>query len=341
MGLIYEEMKRGFLSKIAYTNSLWGAGLLLLLAAAVATLFFPVGDASKTQSLLLNSISEYTFLGISIAETFKNVFVNHLMQFLFLLGTGLILQFMSSEFRLIRVRSYFPFFLFCMLGGTLLPVVHLDGAAIANLLLMYSFIRLFRSMNHGQEARYAFDASVLLALASLFQSRFLYILPTIWLVMGILQMLSFRSFLASIFGILSVFWIIGGICFLVNDFNFFLVYANDLTNFHFNNLSDISTAEISYIAFMVILMISAIISFWPRQHLDKLRTRNYLNSVLLIWFMLLILWLLSANDESYLLPLISLSAIVIAHYFSLVDTLFSRFLFFALLGLSLTVFISF
>ncbi|MCX6307488.1 MAG: DUF6427 family protein, partial [Bacteroidia bacterium] len=209
------------------------------------------------------------------------------------------------------------------------------------LLLTLSCYRLFHSLDHGFESRAVFDAAVLLSLASIFQSRLLWLMPTIWLVMGVLQVLNLRSFLASILGMLSVFWIIGGISFLIGDYGFLLAYANDLIGFHLFSLSDISSSEISYIAFLAVLMISAIISFWPKQHLDKLRTRNYLNSVLMIWLALLLLWFFSGNDESYMLPLLALSTLVIAHFFSLVDSLFSRIMFFALFGLSVTVYLSF
>jgi len=334
-------MRRGFLSDIAYSNALWGAGLLLLVTAALVNPLVYGGLVVGSESELFISLGGYTFLGFSLFDILENSLLNHLMQLLLLLGTGMALQYMSSEFRLIRVRSFFPFFLFCLLSGTILPILQVDGSAISCLLLTLSCYRLFHSLDHGFESRAVFDAAVLLSLASIFQSRLLWLMPTIWLVMGVLQVLSLRSFLASILGMLSVFWIIGGISFLIGDYGFLLAYANDLIGFHLFSLSDISSSEISYIAFLAVLMISAIISFWPKQHLDKLRTRNYLNSVLMIWFALLLLWFFSGNDESYMLPLLALSTLVIAHFFSLVDSLFSRIMFFALLGLSVTVYLSF
>ncbi len=334
-------MRRGFLSEIAYTNVLWGAGLLLLIASALVNHFvfgrLDVGSGSE----IFNALVGYTFLGISLPEFLKNPFLDHLGQFLLLLGTGLALQYMSSEFRLIRVRSFFPFFLFCLLGGTYMPVLPINGAALSTLLLTLSCYRLFRSLDHGVESRAVFDSTVLLALASVFQSRLLWLMPAIWLVMGILQVLNFRSLLASILGMLSVFWLIGGISFLMGDYGYLLAYSKDLVGFELFNISNISPSEISYIAFLAVLMISAITSFWPKQHLDKLKTRNYLNSVLVLWFALLILWFFSSNNEGYMLPLISLSTLVIAHFFSLVDSLYSRIMFFALMGLSITVFLSF
>ncbi len=341
LGLIYDTMRRGFLSTIAYSNVLWGVGLLLLLAAASVNHFVFGGVVFGSEDDLINALSGYTFLGFSLEEMLDNQFLDHLMQFLLLLGTGLALQYMSSEFRLIRVRSFLPFFLFCLLSGTILPELRLDGAALSCLLFTLSCYRLFRSLDFGFESRSVFDASVLLTLASVFQSRYLWLMPAIWLVMGILQVFNLRSFLASILGMLSVFWIIGGISFLIGDYGFLYAYSKDLIGFHLFSLSDSSSSEISYIAFLAVLMISAIISFWPKQHLDKLKTRNYLNSVLMIWFALLILWFFSANDTSYMLPLLSLSSLVIAHFFSLVDSHFSRILFFALLGLSVIVYLSF
>ena len=332
-------MRRGFLSNIAYTNALWGAGLILLLAAALVDHFIYGGLAFNTENEVINTFNQYTFLDVSLKNTLNYPFVYHLFQFLFLLGTALLLQYISSEFRLIRVRGFFPFFLFCLLGGAIIPNLPLDGATFSCFLFTLSILRLFRSLDYGLESRSVFDASVLLALASVFQSRMLWLMPAIWLVMGVLQVFNLKSFLASILGMLTVFWIIGGISFLVGDFNYLLAYSQDLIDFQMFRITGISSAEISYIAFLAVLMISAIISFWPKQHLDKLRTRNYLNSVLLLWFAMLILWFFSGNDESYMLPLFSLSSIVIAHFFSLVETLYTRLLFFALLTLSVTVFL--
>ncbi|HET9570458.1 MAG TPA: hypothetical protein VFP20_03500 [Bacteroidales bacterium] len=332
-------MKRGFLSNIAYTNALWGAGLLLLMAAAVINHIVQGHVDMNGGAESFNLINQYTFLNFSLYDTLKFPFLYHLLQFLFLLGTALLLQYMSSEFRLIRVRSYFTFFLFCLLGGTLLPNLTLSGATASCFLFILAIFRLFRSLDHGFENRAVFDTAVLLTLSSIFQSRMLWLVPAIWMVMGILQVFSLKSFLASLLGILSVFWIIGGVSFLIGDYSYLLAYSKDLLQFQLFPIYGVTSTEISYIAYLAVLMISAIISFWPKQHLDKLRTRNYLNSVLLLWFAMLILWFFSSNDESYMLPLLGLSALVMAHFFSLVDSLYSRLMFFALLILSVTAFL--
>jgi hypothetical protein len=326
---------------MAYSSLLWGLGLVLLLTSAAINHFLYGRLNVGPESNVLQALSEYSVLGITKMDLLQYPFWNHLMQFLLLFGAGLVLQYISSEFRLIRVRSFFPFFLYCLFSGTFLPLLSLNGTALSSLLLALACHRLFSSLENGMENRSVYDASVLLALASLLLSKLIWLMPAIWLVMGILQILNIRSFFASLLGILTVYWLIAGVSFLMGDFTYVLAYFKDLMGFELFSISAISPTEITYITFLAVLMIAAIISFWPRQHLDKLKTRNYLNSVLLLWLALLILWFFSSNDESYLLPLIGLSTLVIAHFFSLVDSHFSRILFFTLLGLSVVAYLSF
>jgi hypothetical protein len=326
---------------MAYSSLLWGLGLVLLLTSAAFNHFLYGRLNVGPESNVLQALSGYSVLGITKVALLQYPFWNHFIQFLLLFGTGLVLQYISSEFRLIRVRSFFPFFLYCLFSGTFLPLLSLNGTALSSLLLVVACHRLFSSLENGMENRSVYDASVLLALASLLLTKLIWLLPAIWLVMGILQILNIRSFFASLLGILTVYWLIAGVSFLMGDYTYVLAYFKDLMGFDLFNISAISPTEITYITFLAVLMIAAIISFWPRQHLDKLKTRNYLNSVLLLWLALLILWFFSSNDESYLLPLIGLSTLVIAHFFSLVDSHFSRILFFTLLVLSVVAYLSF
>jgi hypothetical protein len=200
-------------------------------------------------------------------------------------------------------------------------------------------MRLFGAAESKPANRAIFDASLLLALASLFQCKLLFLLPFFWIVMGVLQVFSFKSFSASLLGVLSVFWTIGGISFLVDNYDFLQAFARSLILFERMDFSTFSSAELAYTSFLGILMVSAVASFWPRQHLDKLRTRNYLNGILLLWTVVLLLWLFSGNDKSLLLLLFGLSSLMVAHFFSLMDTLFSRFLFLMLGGLSVAVYL--
>jgi hypothetical protein len=334
-------MKQGFLTRNANANRLWVLGVILLFLSAIQSMLFPAGEVQLPQVKAFEAFSGLEIFGYPIMNFFGKASVNHVFRFLLLLGCGLLLQYISQEFRLIRVRSFFPLFLFLVFSATILPMLPLNGSSISCFFFIWACLRLFNALESGETNRSVFDAFVLLAVASIFQSRLLYLLPVIWLVMGILQVFNLKSFFASLLGVLSVFWVIGGFSFLYGNYDFLLLIARNLIGFELIDITKMSAAEISYTSFLGVLMISAMFSFWPRQHLDKLRTRNYLNSVLLIWFVLLGLWLFSGNDMGYLLILLSLSALVVAHFFSLVDNLYARILFFLFLILSVTVYFLF
>ena len=329
-------MKKGFLTKIAYSNGLWIAGFLLLLFSVFGNMFYSFTDSRIVEIPAFAELYGLEIFGFPLDLLLRNQLFGHILRFLLLLGSALLLQYISSEFRLIRVRSFFPFFLFCVFSATIIPAVPFDGSSIACFLFCCSCFRLFYALD-GSVNRAVFDASALLTMASLFQSKIIYLLVVFWLVMGILQIFSFKSFCASIIGMISIYWVIGGLSFLMDDYYFIMTYFQNLISFELVDFNSFSPAEIAYTSFLGLLMISAMVSFWPRQNLDKLRTRNYLNSVLLLWFSLLALWLFSGNGFGILLLLFSLSSLMAAHFFSLIDIRYSRILFIIFIILSISV----
>lgn len=331
-------MKKSFLTKIAYDNGLWIISLLLLILSSFGNLIYLQSNPQEIKSLAFINMKGLDIFGYQLDFLLQNHLLGYFFRFVLLFGTALVLQYISSEFRLIRVRNFFPFFLFCILSATINPILSLDGSAVCCFFFCWSCLRLFGALEKGSVNRGVFDASALLAIASLFQSRILYILPVFWVVMGILQIFSFKSFLASFIGALSIIWVVGGLSFLWNDYDFLIAAGQDFISFRFVDFSEFSSAVIAYTSFLGILMVSAMFSFWPRQNLDKLRTRNYLNSVLLLWFALLTLWFFSGNNMGFLLCLFSLSSLMAAHFFSLIDTLYSRTLFISFVFLSVIVY---
>jgi len=331
-------MKKSFLTRIVYANGLWMVGLLMLLLSVFGNISYFYADKQAAGISAFTEIYGKNIFDFQLDLLFQNFFVGYLFRFLLLFGSAFLLQFISSEFRLIRIRSFFPFFIFCVFSATIIPIIPLDGTSVSCFFFCWSCLRLFAACETGPVNRSVFDAFVLLAIASLFQSKIIFLVPVLWIVMGILQIFSLKSFFASLIGAFSIFWIIGGVSFLYEDFTFLQKFSQDLIQHDLINFASFSPAEIAYTSFLGILMISAMMSFWLRQHLEKLRTRNYLNSVLLLWFSLLILWLFSGNDIGLLVILFCLSTLTVAHFFSLIDTMFSRSLFFILILLSIAVY---
>lgn len=331
-------MRKGFLTQIVYNNALWVAGVLVLILSALGNIFYFYTDQTVVHLPFFDGIYGSEIGGFKLDQIFKNSWLGSSTRLLLLLGSAILLQYVSSEFRLIRIRSFFPFFLFCIFSASILPAIPLSGAPLASLFFCWSLFRLFSSCTTNSANRPIFDASVLLAIASLFQCKAVFLLPVFWLIMGVLQVFSFRTFFASLLGVFTVYWMIAGVSFLFENFSFLRGQLTGLFSFDRVDFSTFTPAELAYTSFMVILMISAMFSFLPRQNMDKLRTRNYLNSILLLWFSVLALWFFSNNDMGLLLLLFSLSSLMAAHFFSLIDTIFSRTVFIIYIVLSITVY---
>jgi hypothetical protein len=333
-------MRKGFLTNISYTNGLLATGILILVLSTAHCLFAPAGNIQIPQNSFLDAVNGKTFLGFTLSAPMQNIYINHIFRLLNLLGSALLLQYISTEYRLIRVRSYFPFFWFCILSATILPALPMTGTSFSCIFLCLACIRLFRAFEKENHYKAIFDASLLLSIASVFQVRLLYLFPVIWLIMFFFRMFTFRSLVSSMLGFLCIYWFIGGLSFLMSDFSFLKTMSEEIITFRLVDFSGIPPFEIVYMAFLGFLMISSMISFLPKQHLDKLLTRNYLNSVILLWFALFILWVFSGNDLEFLFYLFSLSALMLAHFFSLVDTWYSRILFLLFLISSIAFYFS-
>ena len=331
--------KRGFLTRISYTDGLLVAGIIVLILSAIQDLLFPLGDVQIPNNHLIKAFSNVEIGGFLVTDLMQNLFLNHLMRFIYLLGSALLLQFLSTEFRLIRVRSNFPFFFFCVFSATIIPSLPMSGVSLSCIFFCWAIIRLFKAFDSSDPHKAIFDASLLITLASVFQIKLLYLMPVIWLMMVLFRVFNLRSFTSSVLGVLSIFWIVGGLSFLFGDYVFIKGMLTGSTSFKLINISEINISELAYMVFLFLLMFSALIYFWPKQHLDKLLTRNYLKSIILLWCSLLSLWVFSGNDLEFLLYLFSMSALVVAHFFSLVDTFISRMLFILFLIMSLIAYL--
>ena len=319
-------MKRGFLTVIAYSNGLWAAGLLLLIISAVHNLILPISKQELPDNQLILYI-----LNIDNLDAFP---FNHVLRFLYLLGSAFLVQYFSSQYRLIRVRSYFPFFFFCLFSATFLPFLPMNGVAFSSLFFSFSVIRLFKSFDSRNPHKSIFDAILLLSIASLFQPKLLFLIPVIWIMMSLFRVFSFKTFISSVLGFTMVYWVVVAFSFIFGNYQFLNTTVSELTDFKLFNINGIGLSELIYMIFLIILVVSSLIYFWPKQHLDKLLTRNYLNSIIFIWFSLLTLWMFSGNDLEFLIFLFNMTSIVVAYYFSLYDTIVSRILFISFLVIS-------
>ena len=169
-----------------------------------------------------------------------NPFVEFAYSLLIILIVAFQTQSLTSDFRLIRVRSFFPFFLVCLLLVAIYPFINPRITLLACLFMTWSCLRLFSIAEDTDVNKAVFDASFLLSLASLIIPRLVWLLPLMWLITGMIQSFSFRNFFSSLIGFLCTFWIIAAISFLVEDYRFITEWMTNAISFQLVDVMSLS-----------------------------------------------------------------------------------------------------
>ena len=249
---------------------------------------------------------------------------------------------------LIRVYSRAITSAFIILSGvTCFMFPSLEGG-IVTLGLIASLLTLFVTYQNREATGWIYYTFLILGLASLAKVHLLVFIPIYWIIMIIVSSLGLRTFIASVLGLLTPYWI--GIAAAVMgtgslgsatgacppDCDNFTPFTN-----HFQSLADITfftaydsiplSHYLTY-AFLVILTVTGIIHFLRTSYNDKIRTRQFYYSIM--FFNIVVLVLLPLFPQHYDLlfrPAIILTSPLIGHFIALTHTKVTNIAFYVIL----------
>ena len=245
---------------------------------------------------------------------------------------------------LIRVYSRAVTSAFIILSGVACFIFPSLEGAIVTLGLMASLLTLFNTYQNREATGWIYYTFLFLGLATLAKVHLLVLIPIYWVMMFIISSLSLRTFIASLFGLLTPYWFATAAV--------LLFYKGDLTPFvsHFQSLTDIALFDaygdiplshcLTYV-FLVILTVTGIIHFLRASYNDKIRTRQLFYVIML--FDIVVLVLLPFFPQHYDLlfrPAIILTSPLIGHFIALTHTRITNIAFYIILitALLLTAF---
>ena len=172
------------------------------------------------------------------------------------------------------------------------------------------------------------------------KNRCLYFVPLLWLLMLTnLQSLSWRTWFASVLGLLTPYWI--GVCWLTwqHDYtpaiDFFTPLASFATPFKYDALP---TGHQTVYAFLVVLAIIGIVHFIRQKHHDKIRIRQLYG--FFFWTFVAAALFLAAQPQHYDM-LIRIMIICVSplagHFLTLTNTKITNIAFFVILAVTLVI----
>jgi hypothetical protein len=177
----------------------------------------------------------------------------------------------------------------------------------------------------------AYYAFLLLGVATMLDAHVFFYLPLVWFVMiVIVYAFSWRTFLASLLGMITPYWFLIGWLMWRREENFETLInmfaRQDILQFPF----DFGTMPLSYrlvIIFTSVMMVIGSLHFIHSSSRDKIRVRQLYYSFIIIGFYSLALLILQPQNELALRMLIISTSPLIGHYWALTNSRLSNIIF--------------
>ena len=209
---------------------------------------------------------------------------------------------------------------------------HLPEAVM--LTCLTAFTVLFFLTYQKQEATgITYYAFLLLGVASMAYVHVLFFLPLIWLMMLTnIMSLSWRTWLASLFGLLTPYWFAVAWLFYQHDYSLAIEHFSALAVFEEPlNLYGITAGQKASLALVILMALIGTIHFIRKNYLDKIRIRMFYGYFMWMDLAALVFLLLQPQHfNAMLLIMILNTSPLIAHFVALTSTKLTNVVFWVL-----------
>ena len=214
--------------------------------------------------------------------------------------------------------------------------------SIIQLCVVASLFLLFQTYQDKVSPGKSFYVFLIISLASLADIRVFFYFPAFWAIMGgMVYSLSWRTFLASLLGIITPYWFAfawqgwqsGG------DVMPLVQHLLQLTEFQlFFDYSTWNLQQVLLLVLLIVMFLIGSIHFVSTSYKDKIRVRQiYYSFILLVIYSGLILAVLPAYYDMAIRILIISVSPLIAHFIALTSSRISNVIFILLTGLTLAL----
>jgi len=234
---------------------------------------------------------------------------------IFMLLTAYIIQRISDIQMLIRERTKLVFLIFILLTSTNSGLFPFKDVTVVSLCLVFMVNELFNTYQTPEATGRLFNAGVLIGVAGLFMPQALWFLPLLWIGMYQLMSLSYRSFFASLTGVLIIYWLVIAWCVWAHDFSIFTMLVARLADFEF--LSVLKSFRYYQTGFIGVLLLMMTASFYIKSDAinNRVRVRQMLSFLLNMSVWSLVLLCLYGKDTDSFNAIFYIPASVLIAYF--------------------------
>ena len=205
---------------------------------------------------------------------------------------------------------------------------------IAELCVIASLTTLFHSYQDRRAMVWIFYSFLFISIASLFFPHILYYVPGVWLIMAFfLRSISWRSFWASVIGLVLPYWFAAIYLIYTQNFDSFTAHFTQLAVFHpLADYTVLTTHQIITFLFVFIVSITGIVHYHRNSFNDKIRIRMFYDCFTTINLMSLAFIILQPQHYELLMRIMIITASpLIAHFIALTRTWITNIAFYVIL----------
>ncbi len=265
----------------------------------------------------------------------KVKWVSLLFSFLCALFAMLGITRFNTRYSLLQSQSALPAFIFVLLTGSISSIQLVNPVWIATIFVIMSFGYLYEAYNHRKTMVECFLASLWIAVGSLFSYKIVLLYPLMLIVMPLLRVLTFKSFLASIIGFILPWLFILGYEMAFGSVKEFVEYINPTHEKLFCAYS-YSQVALIYFGILLLLVLISIVKTLNELGKRKIFTRKQYNTIIVSAVYIVGLIVATGGCKEFL-PLLSVFvALLIAYLIDSVSSwIWQNIFFFSVIALTI------
>ena len=227
-----------------------------------------------------------------------------------------VLHHINDKEMLISERTRLVFMFFVLLISANAGLLPFSEVMVVLLCFVFMLNQLLSTYQLPEATGKMFNVGVLIGVSGLFIPQTLWFVPLAWIGMYQFQSLSYRSFMASLIGVLVIYWFVLAWCVWTNDFFMFTTLFAELTDFQFFTL--FASLRYDHIGFIMLLILFFIAFFNIKMDAinNRVRVRQMLSFLLFmsIWSLGLIS-IYGGNTDAFIALLYLPLSVILAYLF--------------------------
>ena len=213
------------------------------------------------------------------------------------------------------------------------------AGAIVQLCVVASLTTFFHSYQDKQSMGWIFYTFLFIGLASTVFVQILYYVPFVWLMMQIqLASLDWRTFWASLIGLLTPYWFILPVAIYQEEFGSFVTHFEQLAVFQLPDYSLLTVNQVVIFAFVVTLALTGSIHYWRNSLSDKFRIRQLYGCFTVLTVVTIVFIVAQPQHFQALMHiLIIATSPLIGHFLALTYTRITNYAFYVICAAALLI----